>query len=152
MMRCQFCGVDTSGVERQVESPRERPGGYVAPAWIWKLYNAVAAYWIVAGLFTAAAFSGVFGGRSSFFFVAVGFFWAIVGVGLLARVELARGLANVLSFFKILLAIWGIVQLIVFPFSSGPSALISLILCALDIVSAGLLIFLIGETESHARF
>lgn len=149
---CQFCGADVRTVPRPVVQQR-RSTGYQAPKWVWVVYTIIAAYWIFDGALDIASGSGVFGNKyTSPVVVIVGAIGAGLGLGLLFRVELVRGIANILSWIKILGGIFGILNGLMFgAFFSGLLGLILILFSVLDIVTGGLMVYLIAETEGRVN-
>lgn len=168
--RCQFCGADVTKVARPVAAgPKRSAEPLIAPAgWIWPAYYALALYWIVSGLggaydtyHTAVTpvtfkFLGVssteapgFGFWSIIGF-AIAAFTLFVGIGLAARLELARGIANFLAAVKILFGVLGLASALLGTLLLGPLGIILAILKTLDIVAGVATIYLIGETEKRA--
>ena len=81
---------------------------------------------------------------------AIAAFTLFVGVGLAARVEIARGIANFLAALKILFGVLGVVGSLLSSLMVGPFAFLFALLHTLDIVAGAMTIYLIGETENRA--
>lgn len=168
---CQFCGNDVSSVQRPAApgKPQRAPVS-ATPGWIWPVYYALCAYWVISGLGGAAdsyrtAITPVkmemFGiketieapGFGSFGFIlgiTIATFKILVGIGLAARVEIARGIANFLAGLSILFGLIGLAGSAVGTLVAGAFGVLMMFLNVLDIVNGGLTIYLIGETEKHA--
>lgn len=168
--KCQFCGADVTKVARpKPDYPRDNSKPLVAPAgWIFPAYYALCAYWIISGLAGIAnayhvavtpvtmKFMGVTTTETpgfGFGFIlgaAIGTFSLLVGIGLLARVEIARGIANFLAGLNIIFGLLGLAGSLIGAAFAGPWGLLLSLKCVLDIVTSGLMIYLIGETEKRA--
>lgn len=74
----------------------------------------------------------------------------LVGLGLILRVELARGIVNALCFLQILQGVFGLLGSFIFTFVVPLFGAIAMIFSFVQIALAILMIFLIGETESRA--
>lgn len=64
--------------------------------------------------------------------------------------ELARGIVNVISFLQILQGLFGILGSFLLSFAFGLIGAIAMVLAIVQVVLAGLMIFVIGETETRA--
>jgi hypothetical protein len=152
-VRCQFCG--TTFASRNVD-PRARAAGGTAdagqPRWVWPAYYAIGGWWVVTGAISVLRSVLPGGGAgSSGFLVIVGLVNIVFGVGLIARVEIIRGIANVLCFVNILFGLLGVVTGFLMTGILGGIGALMMIQSVIDIALAGLLIFLIGETDTGAR-
>lgn len=161
--KCQFCGADVARVARPVQAPKQKQAyGYAAPRWVWAVYYLIAAYWALGGLYDV--FKGaaglahppksdhLFGMDPSLDFtimVIAGIVYLVIGLGLVFRVEFIRGIVSFFSWLKIIFGAFSLLGafplLALFPLVG----IIAVTLAILDIVSAGLMIYLIGETESQ---
>lgn len=169
--KCQFCGADVSKVARPIAAaPRNRGPLVAQPSWIWPVYYALCAYWIVSGLGHAADTHHVavtpvklemFGvketmaapGLTSFGAIlgfSIALFRIVVGIGLAARLEFARGIANFLAGLSILFGVLGLAGSLLGTLFAGPWGLVRALLNTVDIVSGAMTIYLIGETEKNA--
>lgn len=82
--------------------------------------------------------------------IVFGAITALVAIGLMARIELVRGIVNILSFLRILsgaLGLWGALMGSLFI---GPLAILFAIFSAIDMASGLFMIYLIGETDKYA--
>jgi hypothetical protein len=144
-MRCQFCGADTAKVERPKEVKVNK--GYVAPKSIWIWYTVICVYWAVTGAITLfagikdqASLLAIFGGLD-----------LIIGLGMLMRLNIFRGIAHFLCWVNLLGGLCFIVGGLLGTMFFGPYAFISILYGIVDVVVAGLMIYVIAETESHFR-
>jgi hypothetical protein len=143
---CQFCGADTSKVERPKEVKRQSEG-YVASKAVWVWYTIISIWWAVSG-----AVSMFYGLSEGFAFgVILGAFHFAIGLGMLARIRLFRGIANVLCFVSLLKGLCYIVGGLLGTTLFGPAAFVSCLIGVVDVVTSGGMIYVIGETESHLR-
>ena len=159
--QCQFCGATLA----PIAAPRGRAGGrqtgraYTTTdqaseyAWVWWIYYGVAGWWILNGAFaivSSVAFEKDLGGIFGIIGMIVGAFTALVGLGLILRVEAARGIVNVLCFIQILDGCFGLLVSFFWPGFIGMWGIIDMLVSVLRIAFAVLMIFAIGETESRA--
>jgi hypothetical protein len=99
----------------------------------------------------------VMGGPASMFaplvilYVCIGLLLALVGGGLIWRIELARGIANVLCWVQICLSAISIVFGIFGTPFSGADGLIGVLFSMLDFAVAMFMVYLLGETDRPAR-
>lgn len=167
--KCQFCGADVTKIARPVaDLPRKSAPLVKAAGWIWPAYYALAFYWVVSGIGGAfdtyrtavtpvtIKFMGTsMTNRPGFGFwsilgFAIAAFTLLVGIGLAARVEIARGVANFLAAVKILFGILGVVGALAGTLLIGPLGLLLALLKTLDVIAGAMTIYLIGETEKNA--
>lgn len=159
---CQFCQTDLKGVSR----PKSTDPAYARPtsnygqpaAWIWPTYYIISAYWIISGLKTLisaillsmTAKENIFGESVKSLDVVgmvVGALTIATGIGLAAKIEFVRGIVNVLCFLQILGNICGLASLIMIGSIFGPWVLIGVVFQVLNILTAALMIYIIGETD-----
>lgn len=150
--QCQFCGSDTKGVARPVPVKKERRAMSTdAPTWVWGMYYAICIYYIASGGFSILSGIGAFNPKTaSIVSVIVGGLNVIFGIGLAARIELIRGIANVFCFLNILGAVFGALGSFVLLPLMGGLAVISLIFNVVTFATSAFMIFLIGETDRAA--
>lgn len=150
--KCQFCGADVTKVPRPVQ-PKVQRSSYGEPAkWVFLAYYGIAGYWLIGGAMDI--FRGVKSLEESGGFAYIGIVFgaitALVAIGLMARIELVRGIVNILSFLRILsgaLGLWGALMGSLFI---GPLAILFAIFSAIDVASGLFMIYLIGETDKYA--
>lgn len=137
---------------RRGASAPVRPAGSPRMRWVWPAYRAVCVYWIGAGALGVAQALGAGGAESpgNAFDLGVGALAALVGLGLLLHIEVARGVANVLSFLMILSGLFSLLTGFMAFIIAGAWGLLVMLTALLDIVTGGLMIFLIGETDTRA--
>lgn len=149
---CQFCGASFAP---PVPAGRGagRLGGIVdytggRPSWVLPAYYGIAAWWVLSGLREVVSSTVVAHGEIGILTLLIGGATALVGLGLLLRVEAVRGIVNVLCFIQIL---DGAMSLVIGVFMTGILGVwgaIGMIFSALQIALACLMIFLIGETDT----
>lgn len=152
---CQFCGTSLSAAPPPVRMPGRAIGRtpsptYGQPKWIWPAYYAIAGWWILDGVRVIALSVGIGEGGFGIFDMVLGAVTALVGVGLILRVDLARGIVNILCFLQILDGALSLIIGLFLTAALGFWGAIGMIFSAIRIAVAVLMIFLIGETESHA--
>ena len=158
MQSCHFCGASLAGVARPV-GPVKKTAAGPAP-WIMTLYYIVAGYWIFGGakeIITdaigianlqakpdspAASFSFVL-----YIMIVVGLFQLVLGTGLLLKWEWARAVVNFFCWVRIALGLLGLYTTILAVPILGAMAIVYVFFHILDLVMAGLQIWLIGETD-----
>src|SRR5262245_17294319 len=100
---CQFCGYDVQKVVRPVAPPKIRHAMSTdALPWAFPAYYAVSGYWILSGGLGVLQGIGAVGGGSNLVALVFGGLTAVMGLGLVFRIEFIRGIVNVVSFLKIL--------------------------------------------------
>jgi hypothetical protein len=155
MANCQFCGASLSTVARPVQAQKK-----IGPEpWVWTLYYVVACWWLVDALkelitsFSALAGIQAHPSLAAFAFIvyigiAVGLFEAALGIGLLVKWEWARAVVNFFCWVRILFGVMGLYSSIMMAGFSGPAnTALNILFCVLNIVMAGLQIWLISETD-----
>ena len=168
--KCQFCGTDVTKVARPVVAVKKPQPLTPSASWIWPVYYALCAYWIVSGLGHAAETYHVaitpvrmeilgiketieapgFASFGAILGFAVAIFRVVVGAGLAARAEFARGIANFLAGLSILFGLLGLATSFASALFTGPWGFLGVLLNTVDIVVGAMTIYLIGETEKNA--
>src|SRR5687767_9493729 len=150
--QCQFCGTGLAPAPgqaraggRQSKAIRQDRGEF---AWAWWIYYVVAGWWVLNGVYAIAA--SVQGGGLGIISLVIGVFTAFVGLGLIFRVEAARGIVNVLCFIQILEGAFGLAVGFLLSGFVGIWGILGMLFSILRVVFAVLMIFAIGETESRA--
>ena len=148
-VRCQFCGADVSKVPRP-PAAKKAVSTYGAPAkWIWPTYYTVSGYWALSGAFDVVRALGLLSGAKEVdsFMVVIGAVLMLIGVGLILRVELIRGIINVVCWLKIAVGIVGAILSLGIMALFGAIGILFLVLNLLDIATGGFMIYLVGETD-----
>ena len=152
--KCQFCGNTFTPAPKRASAndEQETPGQSLNLKWVWPAYYGIAGWWIVSGLYDviSALTSRHPGSLFSTISIVFAVITLLVGVGLIARVELARGIVNVLCFLQILDGAFGMLGGFVFSFAIPVVGMIAMIMSLLKIALALAMVFVIGETESRA--
>jgi hypothetical protein len=148
---CHFCGAQFGQAPpppRSLAAPVRVGGRNEAPRWIWIAYFVVSAWWALNGVLGILQGVGVLEGGYPPISLTIGAFSLVVGLGLLARMEWARGVVNVLAFIQI---VFGTIDLVLIFFSGigGLWGIVWLFQTFLEIGLAGLMIYVIGETDTR---
>ena len=123
------------------------------PKWVWPAYYSICAYFILTGLvgviMTAISISRAKDGVGIFDYVSlvVGAITALIGIGLVAKVDFVRGIVNIFCWIQIVSSVLGAASLLLAGLILGPFAILMAFWRLIDAVTAGLMIFLIGETD-----
>jgi hypothetical protein len=146
---CQFCQTDVKAVARPV-APKPVDRGYRAPTWVWAFYYTIAGWWVFTGSLDVAASLGLFGpDYGSVLRGIIGLPTALVGLGLICNVNLARGIANVMAFLRIILGVLGLIGSLLGTIIFGIWGLVFAFFHIVSIVTGIFMIYLIGETETR---
>ncbi len=149
---CQFCQATFVPLD-PVSKPAEKEELDFAamPQWVWPAYRGISIWWIVTGLYGVVSSLLTAGAAGpNMFFIAIEGLSAILGIGLLARIEFIRKFVNFCCFLQILQGAFGLLQIIISPHIKGIFGLIMLLIEFFNVACAVLMIYLIGETESKA--
>jgi hypothetical protein len=143
---CQFCGKAWGAPPRPTRGPRMQPDTTSgSPRWVLPVYYLIAVWWIVDGVRSVV---GLLALKHNLWGL-----WGLIdvamGVGLLMRVEVVRGLVNLFSFVQILLGVLGIVTGFLMSAVMGFYGALLMLINTLEIAAAVFMIFLIGETETR---
>jgi hypothetical protein len=159
---CQFCQTDVRSIARPkpVTTEPRRIQAFVTPQWIWGAYYGLCVLFILEGGYDIAQpfiashqkFMGQEMGMGFFSYISIAFgaFTALLGIGLLLRAELARGIVNVVCGIRILLGLLGLFGSLGGTLIFGAFGLLMVVMNIVDIATAGFMIFLIGETDKAA--
>ncbi len=158
MATCQFCGSDLRGMAPTqkksmfIDSDSYEPvhsGG--KPNWVYPAYYSLSAYFALSGIV------GIFlimidkkkdlSDPFTIAMIAIHGIGLVVGLGLLAKIEVVRAIVNYLSFAKILGALRGILGSLTMMMISTGLGILFLIFSVLDLCAAVMMIYLIGETD-----
>jgi len=155
---CQFCKADVRSVARPIV-PNAQAAPIADSNWKVVAYYAMGIYWIVNGLLIIigsaiiqnkliAGGAGMFAGIPAIGIV-IGLVFALTGAGMLLRVELARGIVNILSWLTIVMSVLRVVGLLLAGFFMGPIVILMIFRSVVDGLFAGFQIYLIGETDNY---
>jgi len=147
-MCCPSCGRPVHAPP-PVHAPRLRKAAAAgvapgAPPWVPVAYNLTAAYWVLNGAWLIVQMLILDPKGPKYLASAVAALPVLVGIGLLLRVEIVRGIVNVISALQILTGVLGTFG----AFLAGEP--LAMIQSLVQIAMAGFMIYLIGETESRA--
>lgn len=163
---CQFCGSDVKGVSRPAAAEKKKYAAFETPKWIWVCYYGIAIWWILGGIYDVLDSMYVFGKPvellklekefnttvgPSIFGIVVGGLTALFGIGLAVKLELIRGIVNFFAGLRLIFGLLGLAGAIMGMTFSGVLGLSFVLINLADIVTAGLLIFIIGETDMKAN-
>lgn len=151
---CQFCGKDVRSVARPVAT-KQKVSGTVpgAPKWVLPTYYAIAAYFAIGGLLTLVFYFLGERDTSSVFDIVrpvSGGVNLLLGLGLLFRIELIRGVVNFVCGLNIIFGLLGLVGILLGMVFSGFYGFLMMLYQVFNIALNALMIFLIGETETRA--
>jgi ribosomal protein L40E len=161
---CQFCQADVSKAPRPLAPKSERPriAAFETPKWIWTWYYIMSGYLIFSGAYgifmairgTQQVFDGEAVGFSMFTYIAIAFaaLNIVLGLGLMLKVELARGIVNFVLGINIIFGILGLIGSLGSIMLFGAFGLIGVIVQIIQIAANAFMIFLIGETDKQANF
>ena len=157
---CQFCQTDVKSVARPKIVAVQKKGYTPMHAWVWPAYYAMCAFFIIEGaggiletiISSHQKFLGQEMGLGAFSFISMAFdgFTILLGVGLALRVELIRRIVNFFCGLRIFFGLLGLAGSLLGSLIAGPMALIFIFLNVVNIVTAGFMIYLIGETDRFA--
>ena len=156
---CQFCGSDLRGMapaqaKRSVFIDPDshevvHSGG--KPGWIYPAYYAVSGYYALSGVI--GILTVVLNKKNDLsdpFTIAAMAIYAVgllIGIGLMLKIELVRGIVNFFSFLKILGDLRGILFSLGLIVISTGWGIFLLIFNVFDLCASVLMIYLIGETD-----
>lgn len=155
---CQFCKADLSKVPRPKTAVAAKRPLMQTASWIWPTYYVISGYFVLSGIWEIvqtifAASSHKPGAEATGmgpiqgFMIIIGVVTSLIGLGLLFKVELARGIVNVFCWIRIALGVLSLPATIGMVVVFGPLGVVMLVSSIFDIVSSGLMIYLIGETD-----
>lgn len=160
---CQFCQTDVSKISRPVNVVHKKHyDAFDTPKWIWACYYFIAAWWILGGMYEALDSMYVFGkplellklekefgfkAGPQFIGVISGALTFIFGLGLALKIELIRGIVNFVAGLKLIFGLLGLAGSLMGMTFAGFLSLPFVILNLVDIITAGMLLWLIGETD-----
>jgi len=156
---CQFCQADLKGVARPKPDPKTSPAraSYTGPAkWIWPTYYAISGYFVLGGILNLINVlvlmrkpADELGGTSVITTVGiiVSSITILIGLGLIFKVEAARGIVNIRCWITIAVSVLSLPTTIGLIALHAATGIVMTIWAIFDIVTAGLMIYLIGETD-----
>lgn len=158
-MVCQFCKTDVSKVARPVVAGPQK-AAIADSDWKVVAYYVMGGWWILNGTLTVlgtllsiklmAGGGGTFTGIP-FIGVVLGAVYALTGLGLVFKVEIARGIVNILSWITIAFSLMAIAGLLMAGLFMGPIVILMMLRSIVEGGLAGFQIYLIGETDNFMR-
>jgi len=153
---CQFCKSDVRTVQRAA-LPETKTVTQAGTDWKVVMYYVMGVWWVLNGLVVTLAsakiLSQLLAGPGAFFSgipaigMIIGVIFTFTGVGLLLKVELARGIVNILSWLSIASALMTGAGLLFAGIIMGPKNIIPLMKALFDLIVAAFQIYLIAETD-----
>ena len=159
MATCQFCGSDLRGLAPTqkrsmfIDSDSYDPvhtGG--KPKWAVPAYYAVASYFVLSGLYGVLrlvlnhkAMDDL--GMLAYAWIGFSALSILFGLGLLAKIEIIRGIVNFFCGLSLVLGILGLISSFGMIFALGGGGVLLLLRNVLDICMNAFMIYLIGETD-----
>lgn len=155
---CQFCQADVRSVQRTPNKDDVERYSYKLPdKTLWSIYYALCIFWLIGGAWDI--YEGIprpkggeagmlgFGDMLS---LAFGTFSVLVGLGLLLKIEIIRGIVNVISALNLLFGLIGLVTGIFALFTMAGLGYLLVAMNLLQVIVSGATIWIIGETQSRA--
>jgi hypothetical protein len=141
--------------------PNAQPVAIADTDWKVYAYYFMAGWWVFNGcmifLGSAVMHSKFMAGGASMFAgipiigMVIGIVYALTGLGLVFRVEIARGIVNVICWITIVLAGISVAFSLLGGLIFGPGAILMALRSIFDIALAAFQIYLIGETDNFMR-
>ena len=145
---------------RPVAATRSQPVGAPLPQWIWGAYYGICVWWIIGGAgtivdaiqMTHKKFLGEEMGWSFFTYVsiAIGVLTILFAIGMMARLEVIRGIVNFACGLQIIFGLMGLTGALLGSLFSGPWGLLLVLSQVIQIATSAFMIYLIGETDKYA--
>jgi len=153
---CQFCKTDVRAVARPVIA-QAKPVAMADSNWKIVAYYVMGVWWILNGLLvtlgSAKILSALASGPGAIFSgipaigIIIGLVYTLSGLGMVLKVEIARGVVNILSWITIGFALMRGAGLLLAGMFMGPAVLLMLLRAVFDGLLAGFQIYLIAETD-----
>lgn len=161
--QCQFCQTDVSKLARPVQQDTKKHyAAFETPKWVWACYYFIAAWWILGGAYDVLDSMYVFGkplellklekefqmqvGPNVVGAIA-GAITLIFGLGLALKIELIRGIVNFVAGLKLIFGLLGLAGSLMGMTFAGFLSLPFVIFELVNVITAGMLLWLIGETD-----
>ena len=159
MATCQFCGGDLRGLAPTqkrsifIDSDSYEPvhtGG--KPKWVQPAYYTVASYFILTGVLAALrTLLNQKGMQEAGVFAYVGLAFnalsVLLGIGLIAKIEIIRGIVNFVCGISLIFGIIGLLGSFGAILAVGGLGVLVLLQNVIDICMNAFMIYLIGETD-----
>lgn len=158
--QCQFCQTDTSKLAKAVPQsstyPRSNPNYGQTPKWLLPLYYFLSTLYVIEGaVYLAMGVSLLMSSKGSAFGplatipIVVGGASLIIGVGLIAKVEAFRAIANFFSWITIVVNVLSTFSNLMMLLGGNGSAIGGLLGNIVAIATAGGMIYTIAETDNY---
>lgn len=160
---CQFCQTDVTKLARPVNTETKKHyGAFDTPKWIWACYYFIAVWWILGGAYDVMDSFYVFGKSidmlklekefgmkfgPNVIGIIAGTLTCLFGLGLALKIEIIRGIVNFVAGLKLIFALLGLAGSLLGMTFAGLLSLPFVILNIVDIITSGMLLWLIGETD-----
>jgi hypothetical protein len=141
-------------------APKQALTTSLAPSWVPGAYYALCVFFLLEGAYdifeavmlTQRKFMGVAAGWGfqSFLGIVIGGFTCLIGIGLLLRIEIVRGIVNFFCGLRILFGLFGLLGSLGGVLLFGALGFLFLVMNVVDIATAAFMIYLIGETDKRA--
>lgn len=154
---CQFCGANVTAVPRPMSTEPQLQTGTVLGGpnkWIWIAYFGIAIWFLIGGaidvvrlIMLATKADSETARTITYVFCVFPGVRALIGLGLLTRVELVRGIVNFVCGLSLLFGLLGLVFNLFTMLATGIWGLIWMVFQLVDLGTNAGMIFLIGETD-----
>jgi ribosomal protein S27E len=147
---CPGCGASTIHLARSTRDITGFSYGGPVPPFAWPLYYVISAYWVLSGI-AAIAFSAMSKDGIDIFSAMCPGFQVLLGIGLLLRLEIFRGIVNFLCWCSILGGLFTVIGSLLGMSVFGAMAIPFLLMGLLQIVTSALMIWVIGLTQTRVN-
>lgn len=156
MATCQFCGSDLRGMApTQKKSIWVDPDSHDVvhtggkPKWVVPAYYVIASYFALSGIISLITLltSKDKGEIFHTILMVMSGIQIVIGLGLIAKIEIIRGIVNFVCGLMLIRSLIGLLGSLGAIMVAGGWGFLILFWNLLDIVTNGLMIYLIGETD-----
>jgi len=127
----------------------------MAPAaWIYPVYYIISGYFVLGGIFNLIQGISLLNGKDqnvlgmfAYIFIVIAAVRILLGIGLAAKIEIVRGIVNVFCWISIAQGLLSLPATIGLAIVIGPIGWVGLVVGIFNVISAGLMIYLLGETD-----
>lgn len=145
---CPGCGASTIHLARSTRDITGFSYGGPVPPFAWPLYYVISAYWVLSGIAEIVLSAISRDGIQLWSAVCPGF-QIFLGIGLLLRLEIIRGIVNVLCWFSILGGLLKVIGGILVMATIGAMAIPNVLFGLIQIITSALMIWVIGLTQTR---
>lgn len=135
-----------------------RTGSGLSRETVWTFYYVICGAWLLSAIWDVIntlvilprqpGYEGIGG------FAVVGLVFAgvqaLIAIGLFARVEIARGIVNVIACINILFSLFGLLGGMMVTLVLGPLGVVITVMNIVEILVNGCIIWIIGETDRQS--